>query len=303
MRYLLLVPLLFSCAACNLHNPVGPFATVTPRLVRTLGDTLHQTSGLIYWNDAFWSHNDAEGDEIFSLDSTGRLKRIVNVYRATYGNWEDMAQDDEYIYIANTGNNKSGSRTNLAIYRIPKNELLKSDTAYVSADSILYRYAEQTDFKWHNPEETNFDCEAMMAYGDSLYLFTKQWLKEGTTIYAVPKKPGNYKLLAGAKLPIKGLITGAASLPEKGIVALCGYTTNKTTYIDPFVLVLCDYKGTDFFSGQINRYELDAAFHQVEAIALTQDGRCFITNEKINRLFINISPKLMEVKLPELRKK
>lgn len=302
MRFSLFVlPLLLLIAACELRNPTAPFVpTLTPRVMKKLPDTLISTSGLIYWKDEFWSHGDIYSDKIFCLDSTGKQLKSIRVKggQSPFANWEDMAQDKKYIYIANTGNNLNGARQDLCIYRIAKKDLLKANVDTVDVDTIQFSYADQKDLKPHGNEDTDFDCEAMMVYGDSLYLFTKQWLHKGTAAYSLPKKPGIYKAKRTGAFEFDGLVTGAAALPSRGIVALCGYTTNKATYMNPFVLLLHGYKGTQFFSGQKNRLEIDAPFHQVEAITLTPDGRCFITNEGIDKFAIDITPKLMEIRLP-----
>lgn len=297
MRYTALILFIF-LTACELRNPTAPYVlTITPRLVRNLDDTLISTSGLIYWKGDFWTHGDTYGGEIFSLDTLGKIKKQVAV-NATWGNWEDMAQDKKYIYIANTGNNLNGARQDLCVYRIAKKDLLKNDTADVIVDTIKYSYENQKSLKQRKIDDTDFDCEAMISYGDSLYLFSKQWRKGGTTVYALPKKPGKYVALPRGFYNIDGLITGAAAMPSRGIVVLCGYRTNKATYINPFVLLLHSYKGTQFFSGQKRRFEIDAPYHQVEAITLTPDGRCFITNEGIDKFVVKIKPKLMELRLP-----
>ncbi len=56
--------------------------------------------------------------------------------------WEDIAQDENYIYLGDIGNN-SGNRKDLHILRISKNSILK-DTPKI--DIISFSYPDQTDF-------------------------------------------------------------------------------------------------------------------------------------------------------------
>ncbi len=269
---------------------------IVPKTIAVLKDTLKENSGLIFWNGSLWTHNDTKENDLFELDTFGNIKRIIKVKNTRYGNWEDLAQDDDYIYIGNFGNNTNGVRKNLNIYRVSKSDLLE-DSLFVMADTIQFHYEDQTDFTKRKTEDTDFDCEAFIALGDSLYLFTKQWITPGTSVYTLPKIPGNYAAHKIDFYPLDGLITGADILLEKNLIALCGYKTNRLTYLNPFVILLQDFKGTHFFGGSTKLLPLNDAFHQVEAIVLLPDGRCLISNEGITQYILKVNPSLKEVDL------
>jgi hypothetical protein len=95
-------------------------------------------------------------------------------------------------------------------------------------------------------------------------------------------------------LNVNGLITGGVILEDKKIIVLCGYSKK----LQPFLYLLYDYKGTDFFSGNKRKIQLKLPFHQIEGIA-TRDGlHYYLTNENFQRKpFISVSQQLHFVDL------
>jgi hypothetical protein len=83
--------------------------------------TLDESSGLIFYNNTIITHNDSGNQaNLYEIDaSTGTITRTVTITNATNVDWEDIAQDASYIYIADIGNNY-GNRTDLKIYKISK---------------------------------------------------------------------------------------------------------------------------------------------------------------------------------------
>ena len=132
-----------------------------------------ETSGLIFLNDKLITHNDSGNEPaLFELDTvSGEITRKVIIRNATNVDWEDICYDDTYIYIGDIGNN-SGSRTDLKIYRVSITNYLDAANDTVSADTIQFNYSDQSDFT-PGSNQTNFDAEALISLGDSLYIFTK----------------------------------------------------------------------------------------------------------------------------------
>jgi hypothetical protein len=98
-------------------------------------------------------------------------------------------------------------------------------TSALSVDTIWFTYSNQTDFTATSGNNTNFDCEAFIVSSDSIYLFTKQWLNQQSTIYVLPKIPGTYSAQLKATIPVNGLITGANYQEEKRLITLIGYSS------------------------------------------------------------------------------
>ena len=84
-----------------------------------LPSEVEETSGLIFLNGKIITHNDSGDDpNLYEIDTiSGTISRIINITNATHIDWEDISQDNTYIYIADIGNN-NGDRDNLIIYKI-----------------------------------------------------------------------------------------------------------------------------------------------------------------------------------------
>jgi hypothetical protein len=164
-------------------------------------------------------------------------------------------------------------------------------------ENIAFKYADQTDFSPKSNNATNFDCEAMVVSQDSIYLFTKQWASKKTSVYALPKTAGSYTAQLKGTYDVKGLVTGATYLEDKKLVVLCGYTG----FVSPFLYLLYDFKGHDFFSGNKRKVTLDGmSFNQVEGIATADGLTYFISNEHLEkRPFVNVTQKLRRIDLSQ----
>ena len=184
--------------------------------------------------------------------------------------WEEISQDDNYVYIGDFGNN-SGNRTDLRIFRISKNSFAGNSPAI---DSIKFSYSNQVDFS-SGSNYTDFDCEAFIISKDSIYLFTKQWISKKTSIYSLPKNHGSYSAKLRSSFDIDGLITGAVYLESERIIALSGYSD----MLDPFVYLLYDFQGSGFFTGNKRKIALLIPYHQTEGIAASNAIKYYISNE------------------------
>ena len=116
------------------------------------------------------------------------------------------------------GNNASGNRSDLTIFKIAKNSLFDNP----KIETISFSYPEQTDFSKQKSNTTNFDCEAFIVSKDSIYLFSKQWKSSKTNIYVLPNEPGNHIAKFKSTLDTKGLVTGATYLEDKKIIISVG---------------------------------------------------------------------------------
>jgi len=249
------------------YNP----ANIAPLAGLNLDGVLSETSGIIFWENQFWTHNDNSDTNIYALDTLyGKIVKQWPLSHIRNTDWEEISQDKDYIYIGDFGNN-SGNRDDLKIYRAGKSSILNNSSVF---DSICFSYEDQTDF---TPAAYNsdFDCEAFIVSVDSIYLFTKEWVSNGTRVYSLPKTPGKYVAKPGAYFNVNGLITGSVYLEEKRIVVLTGYSEK----LKPFIYLLYDFRRSDFFSGNKRKIEIMLPYHQIEGITTTNGIKYFITNE------------------------
>ena len=253
-----------------------------PDFAYMLPVTVEETSGLIYWEDALWTINDSGNPPIlFRIDeSTGEVVQKITLSDATNVDWEALAQDDEYIYIGDFGNN-SGNRNDLKIYRLKKSDIPSSGNANVTSDILNFVYEDYPRERIKR-KENNFDCESLIVIEDSLYLFSKNWGDDKTKLYRLPKVPGDYTAKLLATYDVAGLVTGADYNAEAKEVTLIGYTNNN--YV-PFLWLLFDYHNNMLFSGNKRRIDLlNIVATQTEAIAYTDGKKGYITSEG-NQLF------------------
>ncbi|RYJ40645.1 hypothetical protein NU08_0082 [Flavobacterium anhuiense] len=257
--------------SCNYKN-----LKIKPEYSFKLSDSLKETSGLINFENLFWTHNDDHDKTIYGLDSLGKIKKKIILEHAVNHDWEEISQDDTHIYIGDFGNNYSGNRSDLKILKIEKKSFMEDSP---NIETISFAYSDQTDFSPSKPNKTDFDCEAFIVSKDSIYLFAKQWKSSKTNIYVLSKQEGTQNAKLKATLDTKGLVTGATYLEDKKLITLCGYTKVGK----PFLYLIYDFKNQDFLSGNKRRIDLKLPFHQVEGIA-TKDGlHYFITNESLVR--------------------
>jgi len=242
-----------------------------------LPESLPETSGLIHWNNGLWTHNDSDDSNIYSLDTiSGAVLQSIALPGIVNTDWEEISEDSDFIYIGDFGNNFSGNRTDLKILKLSKASVLAGKP---EVETISFSYSGQGTSDLTEPNNTDFDCEAMVVSKDSIYLFTKQWVSGGTALYSLSKTPGVHVAKLKSVYNVRGLITGAVWLEPQRLIALCGY--NKI--LEPFVFLLYDFQGTDFFGGNKRKLSLDLPYHQVEAITTADGLKYFITNENFTQ--------------------
>lgn len=272
-------------------------AKVTPQVLGLLDDKIHETSGLIMMDNGIWTHNDDTDTSLHSLDTlTGTITRSVRLTGVHNTDWEEIDQDSAYVYVGDFGNNYRGNRLDLHVLKIGKAGLLRSTP---ETERINFTYANQTDLTSPGSNRTDFDCEAMVAGKDSLFLFTKQWKSKQTTIYRLPKVPGAYNLEPGKSFNVEGLVTGAVYLEDKHLLVLCGYGRMGS----PFLYVFYGFTGNDFFGGNKRRIAINEGIMQVEGITTNDGLHYYISCESfVKRPLVNSPARLMSIDLTEYLK-
>lgn len=281
-----------SLATVNDGSCVYPSTSTVPiKMVRSLPLEVKETSGLIFWKKGLWTHNDSGGEPVlYKLDTiTGKILQTVTLVNALNIDWEEIAQDDAFIYIGDFGNNL-GNRKDLKIYAVSKSEIPSDRDGEVTASVINFGYADQQSFTPAN-RSNDYDCEAMVAFGDSLYLFTKNWANQQSRLYALPKTSGTYSVYPIDTLAADGLITGADISPSGNELILCGYKN-----YSPIIWLLFDFRNDSFFKGNKRRINFSGMTGtQTEGAAFLRESEVIISSEKTTvspaGLFkINISP-------------
>lgn len=247
-----------------------------PEFKAELPKEVNETSGLFFHNGLLWTHNDSGGKPIlYGLDTINfEVVQKVTLANAKNKDWEDVCTDGENVYIGDFGNNK-GKRKNLRIYTFPLRDIPKEGNVSLTVDSIRFSFADQTVFEYekHNHD---FDCEAMFATDEYLYLFSKGWATGTTRLYRLSKTPGKQVAEVVNGFDSQGLITGADYDRESGILVLVGYVKNVWL---PFLYLIYDFddEGVNLSN---RRFELHNYLGtQTEGICFYDKGKCYLSAE------------------------
>ena len=283
-----------SIALVNDGSCIYESTSMDLELVATLNSPeLNENSGLVCLNNALWTINDGGNSTVlYQLDTLGNIIRQVFVENVENNDWEAITQNDTDLFIGDFGNN-SGSRLNLNIIRIPKANLLDPLIDTVSGTALFFEYGDQVEFTGPSNGH-NFDCEAFLAYQDSLYLFSKNWDDEKVKTYTLPFDWSDvYTASPVESYNVDGLVTDVSIDPETERITLLGYKDYGTGIYSSFIWLIWDFTEQGFFTGNKRRIEIGSMLSvgQTEGISLATANRGYVSSEQINSI-ITIAPKL-----------
>ncbi len=240
-----------------------------------LPEKVNEESGIIFFDELFWTFNDSGGEsEIYAINKQGEMVREIDLQNAKNIDWEDIAQDKKHIYIGDFGNN-NGVRSNQKIYKLKKSKLNKAAEQKADVSAIRFSFKNQETFHFKT-RSTPFDCEAMVEFKGNLYVFTKDWSNETTTVYELPKKEGQYDLNPIQKFNVGCLVTGADISKDKQTLALVGYHD-----FEPVVWLFKDITKNSFFNGEKIKMDItDMHNAQTEGICFKGKDTIMISCEK-----------------------
>ncbi len=191
-------------------------AQTSTRELQQFPDVLEESSGLAIHNGNLWTINDSgAGPVLHKLDNSGGLLESITLEAASNRDWESLAHDSEYLFVADIGNN-TNSRDEFIIYRISWSSL---ESGSPEVEEIHFRYG---DYKSGSRLAHNFDAEGLTVRGDELWLFSKNRGDRNTNLYRFPKLPGSYALMPSQQLPVDSLITAADIHAENNTLLLIG---------------------------------------------------------------------------------
>lgn len=241
----------------------------------SLDSTVRETSGLLFLEGFIWTFNDSGGEPaLYCIDpGNGSIIRKTIIRNANNVDWEDIAEDDSHVFVADVGNNY-GSRDTVTIYRIPREAMLSGDPEIIHDGIITCSFIGEEERTWSGLSSR--DCEAILAYGDSLYLFSKDWVHESTSVYVIPKEPGHHSKPPASCYQADLLVTGADLFQGNNQVSLVGYHD----YM-PVVITYQYVQNPSMIScgGKARIYPMKTG-RQVEGICYDAGGSLFISAEK-----------------------
>ena len=242
---------------------------------------IEETSGIEFFKNDLLTHNDSGGKpNLYRFTEQGDLINKYLIEGAENNDWEDIAQDKNYLYISDSGNN-NGKRKNLNILIVdPKRDFKK-----IGAITFNYRDQQNFDKRKKHP----FDAEALVATQEVLVLFSKNRKTSTTELYSIPKTSGNFTLSPKKSFDVQSLITGADYHQRLKLVALVGYVQSGEKFL---------YTFNSFDMGNLNKvkikkFKLPLDGKQVEAIKIIDQNNFWITSEAEGKSF----PMLYKIQL------
>ncbi len=281
-------------------------ATVAPLVpvAQVKHPPIDEMSGIIKsrrYANTYWVHNDS-GDvpRLFAIRADGSL--IVPAWRsgsffgdtpvdgkqaypgvgvslAANYDWEDIAIDDDTLYVGDVGNN-GNARRDLGVYVIPE-----PNPAAVDGTRILkWLPVAYPDQKEYPPSDWRYDCEALFVVRHKLYFLTK-WRKGssigepgvGASLYRLDTQQTdrtNVLKLVESQPDLGGWVTAASVSPDgKTLAVLCQAPEQSVWLFD------ISGGGDRFLSRPARRLVFTGA-KQCEAICFEGPDTLLVTNEQ-----------------------
>jgi len=248
-----------------------------------LSKIISETSGLEYHNDLLVTHNDSGNDaSLYYLDDSGKIIHTRKFDAIENNDWEDLTADENFIYIADMGNNFD-TRENLMVIKVSK------DIYDKNYEIIKFYYPEQSDFKFKL--KSQFDAEAIISVDESLLIFTKNREKKITDIYKIPKKAGSYAAKKIGSLNTNSIVTGGDYEKDLNLLVLTSTIDFKEYYflkIENFDLSKKKHL--------INMFKIPLKKTQIEAVKIIDSFNFWLSSENEK----NGSPYLYKFSLKDL---
>ncbi|CAA6826546.1 MAG: Unknown protein [uncultured Sulfurovum sp.] len=278
-------------------NPPAPVVRQTPKHGQSyfntkfkLPNSIKETSGLIKLDGKLWTFNDSGGRAtLYQIDErNGRIVKTINISNAKNKDWEDIAYDDNYVYIGDFGNNL-GNRRDLRVYKIPRASLRTQKS--VRAEVIYFHYNDQKVFTSRSKQH-NHDCEAMIAHNGKLYLFSKNWQNKQTSLYELSSQAGKQIAKRISTFNIQGMVTAASINQELDILLLTTYSP----LLNVNVWAFTNYHGNNFFNANKKRLNFASPLQgQVEGITFTNNYSAYLSSEAFSKYIFSFDASLYEL--------
>lgn len=236
---------------------------------------LNESSGLAFHDGFFWTINDSgNSNVIFKISKSGKKIHEVEISNAENIDWESLAQDEHYLYVADTGNNLN-RRSSFTIYKIPWASLVNSKA---EAEFLTFTYG---DYESGRMGSHNFDAEAIAINGNEVWLFSKNRGDRRTRLYKFPKFAGHYNPDPAQSLPVNSLVTGADINSAHDTLFLLGVRGTASGQENLFWEIPINSMGVDWDNRMMTRI---APEDQWEALIYNEhDGEVYFTHEENQR--------------------
>jgi len=267
--YFLILLILFSCST-EQEKEMYESAVVLESIV--LPKVINETSGLEILNEVFITHNDSGGEpSLYFFNLNGEIINSVKLDEESFWqiyniDWEDVAADEDYIFIADTGNN-FGNRDNLNIIKVKTNDFSiddKIDVAYKDQETFIPR------------PKHKYDAEALFLIEDKIAMLSKDRSNLFTDLYLIDKESSSRQVLESkVTYDVNSLITGGDYNEELRLLALVSYNSKGSQYL----ILFENFSLENLAEKKFRKIKIPIERAQIEAIKIIDNSTFWITSE------------------------
>jgi hypothetical protein len=269
--YLLVGLILFGCSNKEIDSAEIDSAEIVSKIV--LPKIINETSGLEFYNNNFITHNDSGGEpSLYVFNEDGEIIETIELnknpdFEIENNDWEDITNDNEYLFVADTGNN-FGNRDNLNIIRVSKG------TDFMVDGIIEISYSDQESF-FPRPKH-KYDAEAIIVIEDKIALFSKDRENLNTDLYLVDKNQNGSQILTSeVSYNVNTLITGGDYDEDRNLLALVSYNSNGNQYL----LLFENFKLNNLENNTFKKFKIPLEQAQIEAVKIIDEKTFWVTSE------------------------
>ena len=263
--------ILFGCSNKEIDSAEIDSAEIVSKIV--LPKIINETSGLEFYNNNFITHNDSGGEpSLYVFNEMGEVIETIGLdknpdFEIENNDWEDITNDNEYLFVADTGNN-FGNRDNLNIIRVNKG------TDFMVDGIIEISYSDQESF-FPRPKH-KYDAEAIIVIEDKIALFSKDRENLNTDLYLVNKNQNGSQILTSeVSYDVNTLITGGDYDEDRNLLALVSYNSNGNQYL----LLFKNFKLNDLENNTFKKFKIPLEQAQIEAVKIIDEKTFWVTSE------------------------
>ena len=263
--------ILFGCSNKEIDSAEIDSAEIVSKIV--LPKIINETSGLEFYNNNFITHNDSGGEpSLYVFNEMGEVIETIGLnknpdFEIENNDWEDITNDNEYLFVADTGNN-FGNRDNLNIIRVSKG------TDFMVDGIIEISYSDQESF-FPRPKH-KYDAEAIIVIEDKIALFSKDRENLNTDLYLVDKNQNGSQILTSeVSYDVDTLITGGDFDEDRNLLALVSYNSNGNQYL----LLFENFKLNNLENNTYKKFKIPLEQAQIEAVKIIDEKTFWVTSE------------------------
>ena len=267
--YFILSLIIFSCSSGqekeDFENAIILETIVLPKII-------NETSGLEILNNQFITHNDSGGEpSLYFFSQNGEIINSITLEEESFweiynNDWEDITADEDYIYIADTGNN-FGNRDNLNIIKVKTTDFSidsKIDISYKDQQTFLPR------------PKHKYDAEALFLIEDKIAVLSKDRDNLFTDLYLIDKQSNSKQVLESkTTYNVNSLITGGDYNKDMSLLALVSYNSKGSQ----FLILFEDFNLETLTEKKFRKFKIPLERAQIEAIKIIDDKTFWITSE------------------------